>query len=532
MKTFVSINAVSMENYFRTWSIVESFGERMKEATITLSKKAPLPAIGQEVIIKRGPVTGLEEYRFRGFVDEVNKDGPQWIAKCKDRLVKLLDAQVTYSYDSGVDVSAGVGSAIASDLIQTWGGMTASVVSTGITNIIKKFICNGVDVYSRLKVLCDIYDYQLYYNPTDDKVHFEPKGMDTFGSTIYIGGVNNNVLNLPKWEFDSSQMINRVVVKGAVQEVQDEQIFSGTGAASQIFTLAKIPIIVQAWELVTGTWVLKTPGVQGQINSNYHYWVDKERKKIYCNTTWTPASASNNVKIVYTNSLPVPIQVDDDTSQTQYGRVITTDRFYSDIQSFSDAEIRGRGLLNKYGQPFVKTKAKLSNAAAYQAGQRVVVEDSVSNESRSLLINKITYEYPYSGDNLDLGDKEWKLADWGTMEVERIKRLEEEVQKNIDLLTTLKDFSATINVRTRFIKASSQNIGNAFCIGHPVNGIIGQYNGVNGQPLVIGTGEGGEVDVIVLWPNNKYIENFHDATFKESTTTANWNTSTKQVTFS
>ena len=40
----------------------------------------------------------------------------------------------------------------------------------------------------------------------------------------------------------------KLIVKGAVQEVEDRETFTGTATSSQVFTLSKKPISVQVWE--------------------------------------------------------------------------------------------------------------------------------------------------------------------------------------------------------------------------------------------------------------------------------------------
>jgi len=535
METEVKISDLDLTTHVQKWKIEETFGQSITQARIECSKAIldDLEVdIGQSVTIKRGVVSPTEQFKFEGTVAEVILDLSKVIIICDDKLKTLVNKTVEYSYDSAIDPQAGVISAIAEDLIETWGGMTASVVSTGTINTLRKFICSSTDIFSRLQDLADAVDYQIYYDPDDGKVYFEPKGTVSSDVTLYVGGDDNNTLNVPTWEFDSTQLFNRVIVKGAVQEVQDEEYFNGDATTEQSWTLASVPITVQVWEDVGGSLVgPKTAGIEDQAEQNFDYYVDKEDKKVQATTNWTPAVGSNNVKIIYSKSIPVPVAVEDSASIEAYGEIEVT-KFFSDIQTINDAEIKGNGLLAKYSTPFVSTKIKVSGTLGdFEAGQLVTVNDSINDEIRTLMITKVIYEYPASGDTLEMGDKEWRISDWGHNAVERIRRLEEEVQKNVDSLTTIKTFTSELSIKTRYIKGISQDIGHTYIMGHSVNSIMGVANGVDGEQLILGEGEDAEYDARVIWPNNTYIETFFDEDFLSSIGGANWDTTNKVLSY-
>jgi hypothetical protein len=79
----------------------------------------------------------------------------------------------------------------------------------------------------------------------------------------------------------------------------------------------------------------------------------------------------------------------------------------------------------------------------------------------------------------------------------------------------------------------TQNIGHAFIVGHPVNGIVGPALGVDGQQILIGS-EGLEDEVlgIVVSDNNTFYEALRDTTYiNADETTATINTTTFRVDF-
>jgi hypothetical protein len=83
------------------------------------------------------------------------------------------------------------------------------------------------------------------------------------------------------------------------------------------------------------------------------------------------------------------------------------------------------------------------------------------------------------------------------------------------------------------VKLKQQNIGDAFTVGHSVNGVIGTANGVGGGQITIGVGDLGSSSVVrVVSVYNKFYEGFRDTEYvDDSQTSATVNTSTYEVTF-
>jgi len=219
--------------------------------------------------------------------------------------------------------------------------LTATVVDTGTTLTLQKFVCVGTDILSRLQVLGDIFDYQTFFDADDQTVHFEPKGNVSASNNLFVGGASSNVSNIPKWSSDNTQCVNRLTVKGAVQEVEDTETFDGDGSTVS-FTLAKKPISVNV--VVDG--IEKKPGVVDST-AVFDYTIDKENRRITFEAASIPPAGSGNIVVKNINAIPVPVLVEDTTSQGKYG-IYEAEKFFSDIQSVSDAEQRGNGWLNQY----------------------------------------------------------------------------------------------------------------------------------------------------------------------------------------
>lgn len=70
----------------------------------------------------------------------------------------------------------------------------------------------------------------------------------------------------------------------------------------------------------------------------------------------------------------------------------------------------------------------------------------------------------------------------------------------------------------------TNTIGHSFIAGHSVNGVSGVANAVDGHQIVAGEAHRTLTTVRVINPNNNHREHFRDTTFRDSPTTADWNT--------
>ena len=533
MLTKVEVNGLDIQSKLIKWQIEETFGIEISEAQIEVTKSIydQIPDLrpGYAVTIKRGFNTSTDQFAFNGYIDRIDKAGATITIYAQDRMTELLRRMITYSYDGGAfPGTEAKGSDIARDMIENYAGMQSTVVDTGVNLLLAKFICNGVSVFSRLQVLADIYDYQFYYDPDDNTVHFEPKGYLITATQLVVGGPQNNCADVPTWTFDNSQCVNSLIVKGAVQVVQDEELFNGTGVVTpnQQFTLSKKPIGVQVWEDMGSTpsipnWVLKIPGVEGSTSGTYDYTIDKEAKLIKCQDAWVPGAGSNNIRIDYSSAIPVPVQVEDTVSISRYG-MYKAEKIFSDIQDVADAEKRGNAWLDLYSVPFVKVTLKPINTIDYDPGTRISVNDTINQEARELVINKIIKKYPHSYDELQVGDKEYQLAEWGKFTLERIRRLEEENQKNVDLLINIVTLSHYVKLRWRYVTVQRNSANaNMFILSNPYFAILGTHKlGGNYTP---------DQEWRVIFPFRTYSENFMDNDFKD-TGTGNWNNTSRSLT--
>ena len=488
VKTYVTINSINVTSKVVTWQTKDTFGNEIPDMVINLSKAVnSLLTIenGQEVVVKRGLTTGQEQNIFKGRVDTIGKENALIIVKCKDELIQLVKADVNTSFDKNVDSEVGVGSAIANTLItdSRYGNMStnsgATVQSSGAVILLEKFVCRKTDVFERVKTIAAIYDFQIYYNYDDDYVYFEPTGYQSNFNSLIVG---TNVSNLPKWEFDNTQLINQIRVEGAeslVQTVEIQTIAAGTNYNQTDFLLKNSPQSVKVFyenaadpaETVAN---LKIGGTVS-ATATFDYSIDEQNNKIVWNTSQFTPTIGFEVKVKYGYPSPIPVIRKRQTSIDSYGFSATTKHF-PDIRTVEDAMNRGDLWLNTYSVPFVRTFLHVPSILNdYRPGQSVTVVDSINDENRQLNINKIVKSFPHKYDVISVGNQEYAISEYNRLTLDKIKRLEEELSKNDDILIQVLDLNRTFKPRRRYFKLNKDviTLADSFILGHPSGGVFG-----------------------------------------------------------
>lgn len=491
---------------------------------------------GQTLEIWRGWVLATDEKIFSGYIEKHEPEGGIVSVIGIDKIWDLVRKEFTHTYDKNIDASAGKISEIFKDIVTTYGGLTAdatSIQDSGTTLLLDKFVCNHTDPFERCKKLADILDWQFYYSASTDKVYFEPKGYNVNSNVLQVG---TNIIEIPKWQYDITEMANDITVVGATQEVETTesgQIGVTSGYTNNYITLSSIPTSVKVYgDAANPPTTLKTGG-QVDSTETYDYSVDTVNKKILPapSTTFT---TNHYYEIRYSLMASIPIHLYNQSSIDAYGQFKKTVTF-TDIKSIADAETRGINYLSKYSTPFIYSTLKVKSVSTYglNAGQTIKIVDSVNSPSVNelLFINKIRIRYPADYEELDIGDKYWRLAEWQSAILERLKRLDEDEYANTDISNELigidNDLNSPIPLKNRYVKWTYQDIGGTgtFILGSPYYGLMG-----TGE---LGDGDiGSETDSYVCQYENYYNEYFATEDFKSSSyTTADWNTSTYTLDF-
>ena len=521
VQTEVIIGSTDVSAKVLSWKITETFGQDTKSCAVSFpfsifTATLPSLAVGDSMTIKRGITNADDYFEFDGVVTEIDKDGAYVTLYGADKIIVLTNSDINYSYDSNVDASSGVGSDIFKDMINTHTTLSAdntSVVSTGAVHLITKFRCKNTDVYERVKTLADIYDYQFYWDADNQLVVFEPKGYTASGVTLEVGV---NVSEVPKWNYDTSQMVNNLTVKGGEQLVDNTESFNGDGA-EDTFALAQVPNSVR----VEVGGVLQVGGILDST-ATYDYEVDRINNQIVFKAGSIPGAGVGNVVVTYDYPIPIPVNVRADVSITNYGLYSATKSF-SDIESINDAIEKGNAWLDKYSEPFVGVTLKVpSITLGLKAGYQITAVDSYNNENRILTINKITKKYPHSYDEISCGDEEYRTTDFQTLVLDKIKRLEEEVAGDSDLLINVRQPQNDVFAQTRYLIAQTRDVA-ADAIWD-----LDLWDNCNWE----GSYDNSPVRVRVNHPNHEYLELIYDNDFNDTgNTTATWDNTSNQIDF-
>lgn len=459
MLTEIHINGTSVRSYLKHWNTELTFGESIGDINIKLVKSV-YNALdlenGQVVEIWRGLTTATDKKVFYGYIEKIKKGSPIIEVYAKDRFSLAKRGEKTYSYDEAIDDEAGVGSLIWTDLMSPYAFAT-SVVSTGTDNTLSKFICNHADPYERGLELCKDYDYQQFYKADTDTAYFQPKG---YTNSAIILRVGTNIVGIPKWSYNFTQCQNYVTVIGGEQHVETTVNFVGDASTTE-FALSNTPLSVKVYV----DSVLQVGGAEDATEGTYDYTVDKEYKII---KFVTAPNGDTDIEIRYMYPLTIAATGKDSASISKYcegddDKAYKKTYFKTEIVTAWDAQQFVDRMIKKFGTPFVDTTLPVTsdtNTLTLAPGQTIRVVDNVNNEDRFVLITKIKMSWPHKFDEVEVGDKVWRTADWQFNVLDRLRRIEEEMGKNQEVLINTFALDRIANYNRRYFKLCKNTVGN------------------------------------------------------------------------
>jgi len=540
------------------WEYERTGTNEISELTLNVLKSIDSSitlAVGQTVSVWKGFTTSTDTKVFEGRIAQFEPDGGLTKITAKDKLWDLIKLNVNKVYESS-GPQAGQISAIAKDLIETYGLLTSDeqATGTGTSEIIAEFRCVHTDIFERLKALADAVRYQFWYDAVNDTVHFEPEGYNDSATTLTVG---TEIIGVPKWATDTSRMVNDLRVDGAVSLTQIRKpVGTGNGIIDTTadfdttnILLDKTPESVELiLENANPPTEVKEGGTKDSTSGNFYY-VDKENKKVMP-ATGTTFTAGHRAIVNYTWNAPAPIH------QTNQASIDTYTKFekqmtLSDIQTIADAEVRTADILARFSQPFLvgDLLVKSDSTIDVNFGDTVTIVDNVSSPTinQTLVVTKQIIKYPGSYQELTVGDEAIRLADWQIDVQNRLKRIEESLSlSNQDLILELIDIQQQVQTTPRYRKIQQANIAGdtliwgstdfglwgtfkwgsaantSFVLGHSLAGILGTSK--------LGSQTSTPVDHFIQQYENSYTEDFIDSDFEDTDGTASWST-TGSVTF-
>lgn len=426
-----NVASVEVTEYVVKSRITRTNGYQCATAEVVVPRGVVTAATGDRLEIWSKKDDGSSYKEFDGYLNSVNPQGSTVVLFAYDKLYEAvrLDA-ANKTYDKVIDTQAGRVYKIFEDLLSqtglsyTDGTTIQDTTATGIT--LDKFVCNDNDIFDRLVALAKSVNWQFYYHPNTDKVYFEPKGYSNAGSALVVG---SNIVGKPQWTSNTTEMVNVLTLKGAVTSVRTTELFSGDGSTTT-FNLTNVPTITQV-QYPIGT--VKTGGVLNST-ATYDYYIND-----FVTSDGThipkikflvaPAVGVNNIQVDYAYDEPTPITVNGPSlSRSTYGDFKKTIVLNTAL-TVQDAYTFGNTLVTNFSSPFLSASFKYYDNSAsndYFVGRSISVTDSINNyTNQTLIISKQIVSYPNPVNEIQAGQKEWRLADAVADLQDRLARVEQ-----------------------------------------------------------------------------------------------------------
>lgn len=484
MKTKVTINGFDVTAYIRKWRWDGYSKNQISDATLWVSRNiSSLVPISPNlsVVIQRGEVLGTEEYVFRGEIVTYDESGYDYKLVCKDKLYDAIKKEVHYSFDENIDPEGGQISELFKTLINDYTTLTcddSTVVATGTgsTELIKQFVCRHADVYSKLQILAELVTYQFYYNPTDDKVYFEPEGNTATGDTYTVG---TTIQNRPKWKRDTSDMINDIVVLGATQNVETTangqlDVTSGWSSGDNGgITLSHKPTSVKVYADSSSPPTTLREGGIPDATDTYDYEPIYEQARLKWNTAggydWP---ANDYVRADYMHAIPIAtpqINADSIEEYGQFKRTVSP----KNIMTVQDAANYAARMIATYKDPFISSTIRVIGTTDLAPGDKFTVVDARNSINELFIATRIIKQYPFSPDKIEIGTRAIKETDYKISIAKKLQELEQVLVGDEEYLYHNIVLAHTMTLERKSITIQTRPINDSFILGHPENGKLG-----------------------------------------------------------
>ena len=302
--------------------------------------------------------------------------------------------------------------AIATTIIETDTDLT--VASSAVSNV----TIDKIPFRDKRKAACVsilISDLLNWTFRTDylKNAYIEEPGSTNSNLTLTYG---DNLLVKPKWDYNTDNVVNKVIVEGDIQNFNTTGTYLGTGTY-QTISLSFIPSGSVKVESPVGTEI--NPIVEGSSTGSYR--LDVENKNI------TGSFASGNVQVSYSYSIPIRINLPAESGYSKREGKIKS----KTIKSYSEARKIGKQYLSVYGLPQKSTTATLFGFHKDLISGRLIrvidsteLTASATGIDEDFVMNKITYNYPNKICNITVGPLQVELFDWQKRVDEAIRELQ------------------------------------------------------------------------------------------------------------
>ena len=565
--TYVTIDGVDVSDYVISWTLSETLEQLFRTGSIALKntfsnvltyEESALQ--GKLVEIYRGVTLPNEQKVFKGYVRRIEEERGIVRVTIEDVLSVTKYLVINRSFDWNTNAEAGVISEMFKTLINEYTGLTAdntSVVNSGTVNIFRKFRFRQRVLVDGLQELASALNWQFYYDIVADKVVFEPKGYRESTKQLSVGV---EILRVPKWDFDGTDLFNKITAIGQPQEVIKEEgpiLLNGStvGWNTTSVTLASIPIAVQVFADTSATPTTeRRAGVPGSTLA-YDYSVDKFTSQIIWNTATYAPTTGTYVKVRYTTQESITVTRKNQASVDAYtaGEPKWVTRTKEDLQTKDDAALWAQSQLSIYSTPFTNlTNVPVNAGEPLTVGIMYSLIDNIQGYSFSLQLKEYEMSYPYRYDTCTFTDKVKRLSDYDIDTGQRLRKLEEQQVEGTELITTINDYANEIDIGPRFIEKYYRQTGGSTRMDRELStdsmdnarmGPQALYDSLWDQ--VVWSEDGSQanagywqetnnfpIQFVFRWPGNNYYEEFvRDTYFYDAaaSTGVTWNTTTNTI---
>jgi len=397
---------------------------------------------------------------FNGIITNIEEEGILKVITASDMLVKALNTNVAENYVNQTVTY------IFKDLCDKSGLQYTNDTIQSNSTTIKEFRCANISAFDRMCKLAEILDWQFYYNSFDGYVYFEPLGYRSNSTPLVIGSSGANCGGMPKWSTETSELVNKLILYAQKKEVGTEETFTGDGSTTT-YSLTYRPNNVSVW--VNGA--IQKGGTESTTTNADYYFYPQQKKIVFITA---PANGAS-IDVKYNYYVNVPLIFTNDESINTYGLHEKT-MVVADYMEMNDAEELGNKLIVRYSQPFNRLEVgyhgfNQTPTTPYVVGNIVQVIDNVYNQNKTMQINSVEYRYPDITDTFILGDKLMRLTDWQSNTDSRIKRIEEEMGTETDMVRYVVQCNEDFAFKRAQIDILTRNINDSFIWGHPNNAV-------------------------------------------------------------
>ena len=426
---------------------------------------------GVAVLVQYGSTLATENYLFRGTVESIKQVGSSVILICYDKLYQLKLRTINEVYNLSSDTAGNIRS-ILIDMIQTFGGLSASITSIESTSaypLKEKFFSFNSTVFDKVLELCEVVLYVFYYDSDKDKVYAHQKGYYNNTDNFQTG---LNIVGKPQWNFDSKNIINYLILYGSNIGVSTIEFFNGTGA-EDTFALdyPPDPSINVKVEIYDGfDWNEQLYGRDGTTEpGTFNYTIDYDQtiKSIIFKDDTTPTSipvvGTDNIKITYSYVDVLVTTRTNDSSRTAYP---TSDGGYRErhitntaITTSEDLENIADSIITYFGDTYDSVNFMCTKVTDIpKVGRLCGIKDDMNIQDTSLIINTVSFKYPGDVYNIKMSELYGDPNELVNPISLRIKRLEEVSDDNTYIVRNSITNNIYIEVKQDLIVSEFINI--------------------------------------------------------------------------